>query len=61
MAMESQRNAYYIKYARDHLKRIPLDIRKEYYPIIKEAANKRGESINGFIKEAIMMRLQSGL
>lgn len=42
-----------IKYAREKLKRIPLDVQKEKYDIIKNHAEQHGESVNGFIKRAI--------
>ena len=46
-----------IKYAKNHLKRIPLDVTKEKYEIIKAAAVAAGESVNGFIKKAIDERI----
>ena len=49
-----------IKYAKNHLKRIPLDVSKEKYTEIKEAADKQNESVNGFIKTAIDRRIKSG-
>ena len=51
--MSSRKAQYDIKYARENLKRIPLDVQKEFYESIKEEANRRGESVNGFIKNAI--------
>ena len=46
-----------IKYAKNHLKRIPLDVTKEKYQTIKDAAEAAGESVNGYIKKAIDDRL----
>ena len=41
------------KYAKEKLKRIPLDVKNEYYDEIKAHADKMNESVNGFIKRAI--------
>ena len=45
------------KYAKENLKRIPLDVQKEKYEEIAEAAASKGESVNGYIKKAIDARL----
>lgn len=42
-----------IKYAKEKLKRIPLDVPKAQYEIIKAHADAQKESVNGFIKRAI--------
>ena len=42
-----------IEYAKKNLKRIPLDVQKEHYEIIKAHAYTKGETVNGFIKRAI--------
>ena len=44
---------------RKKLKRIPLDVAKEKYDQIKSAAETTGESVNGYIKKAIDMRMES--
>lgn len=49
---EAQKRAN-LNYAKNHLKRIPLDVRKEKYEEIKDFALSHGESVNGFIKRAI--------
>lgn len=56
---ESQKKAA-LKYAKENLKRIPLDVRKEKYEEIKAAAEAAGESVNGYIKTAIDTRLDAG-
>ena len=53
---DAQKRAVY-KYAKTHLKRVPLDVTKEKYDAIKAAADANGESVNGFIKAAIDERL----
>lgn len=50
--------AYDMNYAKEKLKRIPLDIPKEQYEIIKEHAAKYDKSVNGFIKRAITETMQ---
>lgn len=49
---ESQKKAN-TKYAKNNLKRVPLDLQKTHYAIIKAHAERRRESVNGFIKRAI--------
>lgn len=55
---EAQKKAT-IKYAKENLKRIPLDVQKEEYEIIKEAATAAGEKVNGYIKKAVRMRIEA--
>lgn len=47
-----------MKYKKAHIKRIPLDVQKEKYDEIKSAADRAGETINGYIKKAIEERMQ---
>lgn len=49
---EAQKRAT-IKYAKEKLKRIPLDVTKEKYEEIKAHADSKGEKVNQFIKRAI--------
>lgn len=49
---ESQKKAS-LKYARENLKRIPLDLKKDEYERLSAAAKVVDMSINGFIKAAI--------
>lgn len=53
--------AYDMNYAKEKLKRIPLDIPKEQYEIIKEHAAKYDKSVNGFIKRAISETIERDL
>jgi len=55
---EAQKQTRY-KYAKENLKRIPLDVQKEKYEEIVAAAASQGESVNGYIKKAIDTRLES--
>ncbi len=57
---ESQKRAM-IKYQNEKLKRIPLDVRKEQFPAIKAAAEEAGESVSGYIKKAISIRMMLGI
>lgn len=54
-----KKTEYNLKYARENLKRIPLDVQKEKYEEIKAAATAAGESVNGYIKAAVDMRMES--
>ena len=56
-ASEAQKRAT-IKYAKEKLKRIPLDVPKEKYSEIKAHAVERSETVNGFIKRAIAETMQ---
>lgn len=51
--MAKTRSEINIDYAKKNLKRIPLDVQKEQYEIIKVHAESRSETVNGFIKRAI--------
>lgn len=44
---------YTMKYAKEHLKRVPLDLTLDFYEEVKACASSNGESLNGFIKRAI--------
>ena len=48
-----------MKYKKAHIKRIHLDVQKEKYDEIKAAADKAGETVNGYIKKAIEQRMES--
>lgn len=50
---QTKKKQYDIKYAKENLKRIPLDVSKAAYEKIKAHAENRKESVNGFIKRAI--------
>lgn len=53
MALTTQRKEYIYQYAKENLKRIPLDVPKSDYEEIKAHASSNRESVNGFIKRAI--------
>lgn len=54
MPYNEKQKEYSIKYARENLKRIPLDVKKEYYDkVIVVEAEKRGMSVRAFILQAI--------
>lgn len=49
-----------LKYKAKHYKRVPLELSKEYYDTkLKPAADAAEESVNGYIKKAIDMRIDS--
>ena len=53
MGITPGRKEYIYQYAKEKLKRIPLDVPKTTYEDIKAHATSMGESVNGFIKRAI--------
>ena len=52
MAYNESRKKASIEYAKRSLKRIPLDV-------IKAAADKAGETVNGYTKKAIEQRMEN--
>lgn len=58
MANSENKVKYNLEYAKKNLKRIPLDVQKEKYEEIKQAADHAGESVNGYIKKAIDERME---
>lgn len=59
MPTSEAKKKYDIQYAKNKLKRIPLDVKKEKYEEIKAAADAAGEPVNGYIKTAIDMRMEN--
>ena len=57
MAISDKRKESMYNYAKNKLKRIPLDVQKEKYEEIKAAATAAGESVNGYIKKAVDQRM----
>lgn len=53
MARTQAQNMATYKYNKEHLKRVPLDMQKTDYEILKQHVDARGETVNGFIKRAI--------
>lgn len=58
MPANEAKRKYDIQYAKEKLKRIPLDVKKEKYEEIKAAADNAGEPVNGYIKKAIDERME---
>lgn len=58
MANNESKKKYDIQYAKNKLKRIPLDVQKEKYDEIKAAVVIAGESVNRYIKNAISQRME---
>ena len=54
---EAQKKAT-TKYKEKNIKRIPLDVQKEKYDEVKAAADRAGETVNGYIKRAIDERIE---
>lgn len=56
---ESQKKAS-IKYAKNNLKRIPLDVKLEEYDNIKAFAESKNMSVRGLIMQAIKNEMERG-
>ena len=47
------------KYNKEHLKRIPLDVQRDFYEqILKPAADAASLPVNSFIKQAIAEKIE---
>lgn len=57
--MKSAKTKYDLKYAKAHLKRIPLDVPVEMYASIKVLCDARGEPVNAYIKRLILADMQA--
>lgn len=56
--MKEQYKRHY-RYTEKNLKRIPLDVQKEYYEnTLKPAAERAGIPVNTFIKQAIAEKIE---
>lgn len=57
--MGTNRPGYDAQYAKANLKRIPLNVRKDYYEnVIKQIPETTGYAVNTFIKLAITEKIQ---
>ncbi len=59
MTYNPNKRKYNEQYKSEHMKRIPLDVQKTEYEEIREAAGRVNESVNGYIRKSIRMRLDS--
>lgn len=60
MENKQDRKKYLLDYHKKNYKRVPLDITLSKYDEIKNAAASVGETVNGYIKNAINTRIKSG-
>ncbi|RHP57449.1 hypothetical protein DWZ16_11195 [Clostridium sp. AF29-8BH] len=44
--------------AKSHLKRVPLDLKLEDYDNLKSVAEQAGQTVNGYIKQAIAEKME---
>ena len=56
--VSEKRKASMYAYAKSKLKRIPLDVQKDYYEVIKAKADAAGEKVNEYIKNAVAQRIE---
>lgn len=49
---------YSLKYAKEKLKRVPLDMQKADYEQLTKVAAAVGLSVNGYIKQAIAEKIE---
>ena len=59
MTYNEKQKDYSVRYAKNNLKRIPLDVKKEYYTeVIEKEAMKRELSVRAFILKAIEEKIE---
>ena len=58
MTYNENKQKYNASYNKANYKRVPLDVRPEFYAKIQAAALRAGESVNGFIKRAVRERIE---
>ena len=58
MVYDKRKMEYNKQYAKEKLKRVPLDVQKDKYVQIKAAADDAGMKVNGYIKEAIDEKME---
>lgn len=59
MAYTEQGYQASLKYKAKNIKRIPLDVQLSKYQEIAAAAAAAGETVNGYIKKAIELRMEA--
>lgn len=52
-----KKTTYSLNYAKERLKRVPLDLTLDDYTVVQMAAEAAGESINGYIKRSMAQRM----
>lgn len=55
---KSDKSKYDMAYAKNNIKRVPLDMQKADYEQLKAAAEARNEKVNEYIKRAIKERME---
>lgn len=58
MAYNEESYAASKKYKKENIKRVPLDMQIEAYKELQAAADRAGEKINTYIKNAITQRVE---
>lgn len=53
METAKERGKALAQYRKEHFKRIPLDVKPQFYTEIKAAAEAEGTSVNGLIRRAV--------
>lgn len=49
---------YTVKYASNHYKRVPLDLKQDYYDQVKAFLTDKGVPVNTYIKSALSEKLE---
>lgn len=53
MAMSEEKLKYFSEYKKEHLKKLQVDVRKEYYDRLQNICELDGISIPKFVKQAV--------
>lgn len=57
-AKKAEKAKYDMEYAKNNIKRVPLDMQKSDYEALKAMAVAKGERVNEYIKKAIWERIE---
>ena len=59
MTYSENKKRYNAEYAKTNIKRLPFDVQLSNYAEIQAAAAAAGETVNGYIKRAVDLRMES--
>ena len=53
MPMSEEKLRYFAEYKKEHLKKVQIDVRKEYYTRLKNVCELDGTTVTKFVKKAM--------
>lgn len=55
---QANKRKYIVEYAREKYKRVPLDLKQDYYNAVKAFLDSNGYKVNTYIKDALSEKLK---